>query len=109
MSSLQDVINLYNADTNKKGKRAMIRGRPTKDFLLRNRQYIRSGQATYYADDTKVYKPSTNSFVNKLTKTGRVQRKYKADNLVGSVIKQKSLGKEFFYQAGNDTTLLKVN
>jgi len=102
MSSLQDVINLYNADTNKKGKRAVIRGRPTKDFLLRNRHYVRTGQATYYAEDTKVYNPETKSFVNKLTKTGRVKRKFKADNLVGSVIKQKSLGKEFFYPAEND-------
>jgi len=93
MSSLQSVVSMYNSDPTRKGKRALSGGRPTKDFLRLNRRYIKEGRATYYADQTKVFKPDTGKFVNRLTKTGRVQKKFKADKLVGSVVKQKSLGK----------------
>jgi hypothetical protein len=102
MSSLQSVVSMYNSDPTRKGKRALSGGQPTKDFLRLNRRYIKEGRATYYADQTKVFKPDTGKFVNRLTKTGRVQKKFKADKLVGSVVKQKSLGKTIKFSANDE-------
>jgi len=102
MSDLQTIISMYNNDPNRKSKNAFYRGQPTKDFLKKNRRYIEEGNATYYADETKVYKPSTGRFVNRLTKTGRVQKKYKGDKMVGSVIKEKKLGETIRYSANDD-------
>ena len=102
MSDLQTIISMYNNDPNRKSKNAFYRGQPTKDFLKKNRRYIVEGNATYYADETKVYKPSTGRFVNRLTKTGRVQKKYKGDKMVGSVIEEKKLGETIRYSANDD-------
>lgn len=104
MSSLQAVVSIYNNDPTRKGKRALSAGRPTKDFLRLNRRYIKEGQATYYADPSKIFNPTTNKFINRLTKTGRVKQKFKGDKVVGSIIKQKSLGKTIKFSA-NDNAL----
>lgn len=96
MSNLKAVVSLYNNDPKRKGKVAIRGGVPTKDFLKRNRAYIKEGQATFYADPAKVFNPKTKAFVDRYTKTGLVKRKFK-NKLVGSVIKDKSLAKTFSF------------
>jgi hypothetical protein len=91
MSSRQELSALYQQDPRRKGKVAFRGGTPTKDFLRINRMLIREGKADLYALPSKVYNPETGAFVDRYTKSGRVKRKFRAENLVGSVIKNRSL------------------
>ncbi len=102
MSVLQSVFERFLADPKRKTKNIMRGGVYTKEFLKFNRRYIKEGLETEYAEKDKVYNPKTKRFVNKLTKTGRVKQMYKPDKLVGSVIKQKSLGREFYFPADDE-------
>lgn len=102
MSNLQQIQTLFFNEPNQTSKSIYRGGEFTKKFLKFNRKLITEGKAIYYADQTKVINPKTGRPINKLTKTGRVKQKFKGDKLVGSIIKDKSLGREFFFSGGDE-------
>ena len=113
---MEELENLYFNTPNRPTQNAKRAGKYTKGFLKWNRQQIRAGNTSVYAEPDKVYNPKTDSFITLKYKKSATKNKIltskskqikRTNNVMTDYIKIKLNQRNLPVETGNDYKWIK--